>query len=337
MISSLSAPTRCPSCAGSAFDFVEEVQVSDLARGWATVYCFGKFAPDTFASAVAKEQKVREAAISETIGSPTIRFDRCRQCGIEVSTPAKCWTSGDYPEAEQYPFRWEFNRFLDDLSSSPRTFLELGAGEGRLLKLARDRGHTGIGLDFSSRAVEVARKNGNDVILGGFDELRQHLAGRPQKTFDAIVFFHVIEHLPQPAELIARLAEFSHPGTLLAISCPGPQRFTDFIRVQQTGTRDFWDYPPHHVLRWTERSLRTILSNHNWETVTMEAEPFRLRDAAAQDAVTTAMWKGKSYSRWRMRLKIAASRIRLLPAKWTRRGVSIYCLAKYAGKQTGPR
>ena len=60
-------------------------------------------------------------------------------------------------------------------------------------------------------------------------------------------------------------------------------------------------------------------------------EPFRLRDAASQLGVTRAMFGGYAHDRWRKRASIAAAWVQLLPAVWTRRGLSVYALARYRG------
>ena len=323
---------RCPACGGRTLVPTETVSVAWLAEVFSTYRLAHRIRPADgrgLAEHVAELTPVTRAAIVAAIGAESIRFDRCAGCGLEAASPRRCWPEGSYPNDENYPLRWEFGRFLDDLGPAPLEVLELGSGQGQFLRLAGDRGHRAVGMDFSPGAVAVARASGLEVLLGGFGRLREHLADRPRQVFDAVAIFHVIEHLPDPAEVFGRLAEFVRPGTRLALSCPGPNRYTDLIGVQQVGSRDFWDYPPHHVLRWTLPALRAFLAGRGWDMTVGVEEPLERRGAAAQIGTTRAMWKGYAHRRWRTRLSILAARLRLRLVR--RAGLSLYALAVYRG------
>jgi 2-polyprenyl-3-methyl-5-hydroxy-6-metoxy-1,4-benzoquinol methylase len=311
---------------------VAEVRVAELARCWATDRAVTESGGQPVAPARLDEMsRDWEERIQKAIGSPTVAFYRCDGCRVEVSSPCRCWPDGAYPEDEHYPARWEFGRFLADLGPKPLRVLELGAGRGTFLGLAADRGHDVVGLDFNPAAVVVARSKGLEVIHGGFGQLREHLAGRPDEKFDAVAMFHVIEHLPDPAKVLAGLAEFVRPGAKLGVSCPGPRRFTRRIDVQQVGGRDYWDYPPHHVLRWTPEGLRAGLGRVGWEVEEVDEEPFWLTAAASQVGVTRALWRGYHHNKLRRRLGIAAAKLGLLPAAaaGSLRGLSLYARARY--------
>ena len=328
----LPMPVRCPACGSERFNRVGAVAVRELARAWATDRAVVEARGTPPAPGRLDELTADwEARIRAAIGSATVAFDRCRECGLEISSPCRCWPEGSYTEDENYPVRWEFGRFLDDLGPEPRRVLELGAGRGTFLGLAAGRGHQTVGVDFNPNAVVFARGRGLEVIDGGFDQLRQHLAGRPGGTFDAVALFHVIEHLPDPAAVLGGLVEFVRPGALLGISCAGPRRFTRMIGVQQVGGRDFWDYPPHHVLRWTPEAMRALLGRLGWEVEATVEEPLDVRAAASQVGVTRALWTGYHHRPLRRRAGILAARMGVLAASAVGpvRGLSLYTRARY--------
>ena len=90
--------------------------------------------------------------------------------------------------------------------------------------------------------------------------------------FDAVVLFQVIEHVAEPDALLEAIGRRLRPGGRLFLSCPGPRRFTRLIDEQQTGGSDFWDHPPHHVLRWTLPAFRAFFARHRWKVLTAEEE-----------------------------------------------------------------
>jgi 2-polyprenyl-3-methyl-5-hydroxy-6-metoxy-1,4-benzoquinol methylase len=316
--------------------------VPRLARAWATfrkVHASGAEGPGPQHRPTEEEVGGWAQAIRAAVAADVIRFDRCAGCGLEVASPGRPWPEGAYPKDEHYPVRWEFDRFLADLAGArheagaPNSLLlELGCGAGQFLERARAEGHQPLGIDFNPAAIDEARRRGLEVVLGGFEQLRSHLSARgPERSFGAVAMFHVIEHLPEPAGLLNGLAEFVRPGTLLGLSCPGPNRFTRLIRAQQAGRRDWWDYPPHHVLRWTTPALSTFLQANGWELVRAEEEPFSLVHAAAQMGYTQALWNGFAHRRWWTRWAILAARLRLLTSFSRYRGLSLYALARWRG------
>jgi SAM-dependent methyltransferase len=319
--------SRCLGCGASELIVVEKVSIDDLARAWARDREVAHQSVARIAGPGGKAD-AWQSLIFRALGSEVVMFRECRCCGLQMSDPAKAWPEGLYPADEHYPLRWEFSRFLTDLGTNPCRVLELGCGTGRFLEEARSRGHRVLGIDFSQTAVEAARRKGLEVVHGGIEQLRAYLDARGQELdFDAVAIFHVIEHLPEPGPLFRKLHRFVRPGGLLAVSCPGPNRFTRLIRVQQVCRRDFWDYPPHHVLRWTGPALRHFLQRCGWESVMVAEEPLCRRDAAAQMGVTRALWKGYARERWRTRWSILRSRLRLMASPSAPRGLSLYALA----------
>lgn len=315
--------TVCLACGSSGLTFVESIAIERLADAWAIDR-----------EALGGESADRQAWLESTtraIESSAVRFDRCEKCGLEMSSPRRPWLNGLYPEDENYPQRWEFFRCLTDLGSNPLSVLELGCGAGEFLSLAESRGHQALGVDFNPFGVETATARGLKAICGGFDHLREYLINsQTELTFDAIAFFHVIEHLAEPELLFKELNSFAGSGTRLAISCPGPDRFTGLISEQRVGTREFVDYPPHHVLRWTIPALRKFLEAQGWTVITALEEPLDWVAASSQIGITRAMYKGYLNSPIRRRLSLVRARAQLVMEVMRRHttGLSIYVLAE---------
>jgi 2-polyprenyl-3-methyl-5-hydroxy-6-metoxy-1,4-benzoquinol methylase len=305
-------PGVCVACGDTALELAERIPTTDLASAWRR---------EDEATGALHAVEARTAAIIASCPAE-IRFDRCRSCGLEMAVPPTLWSADDYPRDQSYPRRWEFLRGVDDLGTGTLDVLDIGCGEGHFLEQLRARGHRGVGIDFSDTAIAVARARGLRAFCGGFDELARHV-GRDAR-FDAIALFQVIEHFASPDDLLATIAALSRPGAHLLISCPGPRRFTRLIHEQQAGTRDFWDYPPHHVLRWTLPALRAAVTRHGWDVIEAVEEPFSWVAAGSHVGIARAIYRGQLDSPVARRISIAIGWLRLLRAAQQLAGMSIY-------------
>jgi 2-polyprenyl-3-methyl-5-hydroxy-6-metoxy-1,4-benzoquinol methylase len=90
---------------------------------------------------------------------------------------------------------------------TPRSVLDLGCGNGELLKILATPGRTVVGVEYDRGGSEIAQRNnpGARVFnLGVQDDPAPVLASQPDK-FDVVVSTEVIEHLYSPA-LLPRFA-----------------------------------------------------------------------------------------------------------------------------------
>jgi SAM-dependent methyltransferase len=306
----------CVACGASEREPVEELTSAQIVDGW-------RREDIAVGAGAVTERRARDLA--EAL-PPRIRWDRCTRCGLEMASPPVLWSAGTYPSDQSYPVRWEFLRCLDDLGPAPLDLLELGCGPGEFLKLAESRGHRASGIDFSGTAVAVARGKGLSAFEGGLDDVARLLGAHAR--FDAVVLFQVIEHVADPALLLAALAPWLRPGGRLFLSCPGPRRFSRLIDEQQTGGSDFWDHPPHHVLRWTLPALRSFFDCHGWRVLSAEEEPLSLVAAGSHIGIARAIHHQHLQHPLRRRLTILRAWLDLINAPAVRRaGMSIYLSA----------
>ena len=105
-----------------------------------------------------------------------------------------------------------------------RSILEIGAGQGAVgVMLARRYEYTGLEPDPTSFATARSRFDLADVREIVEDDLT---ALGPERTFDLVCAFEVLEHIEDDAGAIADWIERVRPGGWLLISVPaGRQRF----------------------------------------------------------------------------------------------------------------
>jgi SAM-dependent methyltransferase len=94
--------------------------------------------------------------------------------------------------------------------------LEVGCGAGHVLQQFRDTRRTGV--DLSSGMVAKARSRlGNTIELARASGDQSPFA---TSTFDVVLCTEVLEHVPDPAAVIAELVRVARPGARIVVSIP---------------------------------------------------------------------------------------------------------------------
>lgn len=132
--------------------------------------------------------------------------------------------------------------------------LDFGCGKGVFLHHAAQRGWRATGIETASKRAAFARtKYGVDVIT---DEYRG--GSIPGGPFDVITLFHVLEHLPNPTELLKQLLDQNlRAGGLLVFEVP---RF-DSLQSAVAGRAWIHLDPPRHLSHFTTGRLSRMLSD----------------------------------------------------------------------------
>src|SRR3954447_21604943 len=95
-------------------------------------------------------------------------------------------------------------RRLDEIAP-PGPVLDVGAGDGTLLDALRHQGREAVGLELVSTRPDIKAAD---------------IAELDRRNFAAIVFWHSLEHLPRPADALARAAELLAPSGVLVLAAP---------------------------------------------------------------------------------------------------------------------
>jgi 2-polyprenyl-3-methyl-5-hydroxy-6-metoxy-1,4-benzoquinol methylase len=136
--------------------------------------------------------------------------------------------------------------------------LEVGCGRGATLKEMADLGWRVEGVDFDANSVRNARSKGLTVHHG--DLIGQKYE---DNIFDAIVMSHVIEHVPNPLEVLQESFRVLKPGGTLVVLTPN------------TSSLGHWMYgsnwrglePPRHLHLFNSMSLTQLASLANFDDV----------------------------------------------------------------------
>lgn len=139
--------------------------------------------------------------------------------------------------------------------------LDVGFGTGLFMAALRSFGFAPIGLDVAGEACERLRASGFEAYRGSVPDYPKQVAPPA-----AVTFFEVLEHLDDPVEFLRGLAA-AFPGAPIVFSVPSPSR-ASLLRG-----REAWDYPPHHLTRWSEKAIPIALESAGYRPVSIRFPP----------------------------------------------------------------
>jgi 2-polyprenyl-3-methyl-5-hydroxy-6-metoxy-1,4-benzoquinol methylase len=168
---------------------------------------------------------------------------------------------------------------------TPARFLEVGCASGAYLHQMAERGWQVQGIEFSEKAAQTARQLGYHVHAGALET-----APDPDKAFDLIVGWMVLEHLHAPIEGLKKLREWAKPGAWLVLSVPnaGSLEFNVF--------KDRWYalHLPNHLYHFTPHTLKQMLDASGW---TLE-KIYHQRTLGNLIASTGYVLRDNGYEKW---------------------------------------
>lgn len=105
---------------------------------------------------------------------------------------------------------------MEQLVELPRgKLLDVGCGNGHMLKIAKDLGWEITGIEIDSQAVQAARSLDLNVFEGSYLALFEL-----NDMYDCIICSHVLEHVYQPFDMLDLMINRLKPGGTLILSCP---------------------------------------------------------------------------------------------------------------------
>jgi SAM-dependent methyltransferase len=140
--------------------------------------------------------------------------------------------------------------------------LDVGCGRGLMLGYLRDLGYEPHGVEFSETAAWHARRElGLPVTTEDFTR-----APHERDRYNAVIFWHSLEHFSNPVAAIARAHEALKPGGILAVAVPN----YDGWQARLFGRHWFHLDVPRHYWHFGARSLEAVLTRHRFRVVQLD-------------------------------------------------------------------
>jgi SAM-dependent methyltransferase len=231
------ASPACLLCGGANCRATNQLTGLQMRSLWRAANC--EFTPDAWGA-------VGEKTVVELL--------QCQRCGFCFFDPKFSGNESFYRQLEQEgyysPDRPEFGRTAAFAKQKQlRRVLDVGCGSGFFLDQVRAAGCETNGMELNRVAAEKARAKGHQIFSRLLHELDRDETGG---GFDLITLFQVLEHVPQPVEVMKDAAKFLNPGGIIVVAVPGAEGANRLCPWSP------YDWPPHHTSRWRLVDLRQL-------------------------------------------------------------------------------
>ena len=206
----------------------------------------------------------------------TFKFVKCNKCNLIFQYPLPAEKDmiahynqnvlyknpKDLSKLRQYLHNYGLKKRSEMITHNKKQglLLDIGCGTGSFLAYMAQHTHLEVtGTEINERNVAFIKNNYSfPVYLGDLQQL-----AFPKEHFDVITMWDVIEHLPNPKELLTEIHKILKPNGYLVIRVPNGNSF-DFKLFGK-----YWagvDAPRHYLI-YTKQTLSVFLENSGFSVV----------------------------------------------------------------------
>ncbi len=167
-------------------------------------------------------------------------------------------------KAKEMLDRRKIAKIVGHCPKAPKSYLDVGCGDGRFLRVMEQLGvpRSGLyGLELDKRVVERLRGQG---YSGVFCERAEDVGSLPEGGIDLVTMFHVIEHVDNPGTVIGRVCGWLSPGGVFALETPN----LDSLDARLF-RRTYWGgyHIPRHWNLFTPAAISRLLKDNGLEVL----------------------------------------------------------------------
>jgi SAM-dependent methyltransferase len=188
-----------------------------------------------------------------------------------------------------------YNKRLQELSKyvTKGNLLEIGCGPGHFLHQAKLDGWEVIGIEISQFAAQYAKnKFGLNVFEGTVDEV-----ALPEQTFDVVFMGDLLEHIPNPKELLLKIKKYISDNGIVYVEVPsvtnGLFSRLGTLMLNAFGKIKYINLPPYHLFEFTPRNCRALFDITNYTIIRMRQGIVSPKDIGFRDSLLTNLLKFK--------------------------------------------
>jgi len=151
------------------------------------------------------------------------------------------------------------------LPAGRRRLLDVGSGPGYFLLHGQQRGWQVRGIEPSTKAAQHSRTLGLEIVHAFLDDDTAPKLG----TYDVVHLNEVLEHVPDPRDVLRLAFGLLDPGGLIALMVPNDYSPFQAALREACGFAPWWVAPPHHINYFDVASVQRLLSER-FEVVSVE-------------------------------------------------------------------
>lgn len=214
---------------------------------------------------------------------------RCAKCGLaqlRVDGTDPAWRdasySGDYYGGGYSKFTgavqalrefsaWRRALEIDRFFKKPGRVLDIGCGEGLFLKAMKRLGWSVAGCEIAEQPARRAEELlGQAIHRGEFATMPA-----PARPWDVVMLWHVLEHVADPPDLLARIAAVTAGEGLMMIAVPNAASW----QARLFGPHWFHLDPPRHLYSMNPDHVKLMAERTGWRMTavhhfSLEYNPF---------------------------------------------------------------
>lgn len=201
----------------------------------------------------------------------------CDYCDVIFSHPFTAPGAEWYEKDKSYKttrfsmkIYWHHEQFLMQPILGNK-LLDVGCNNGVFLSIAEKMGYVVTGLDFNRNSIESGQQAFGLKKLYSYT-VEDFSKEFPSEKFDVITCFEILEHLDNPNQFLKTIKGLLRPQGSIAISVPNRD-----MAVNSLGE---YDYPPHHLTKWSDKALAHFLNSHGFSIIAHKVKEVDPEDLA---------------------------------------------------------
>ncbi len=148
-----------------------------------------------------------------------------------------------------------------------KSIIEVGCATGAYARAYDELGIAYTGVEFEREIAQKARERTQmNIIHANFMDLSF------TQNFDVFFCSQVLEHVPNPADFLARAASICGDG-LIHVDVPNHNGLTSQIRKLIHPTEYGFIQPPHHMIAYNPKALAKLYARCGLKTIQCAALP----------------------------------------------------------------
>lgn len=228
----------------------------------------------------------------------------CRSCGLQFAEHYPDLTADDTVYGSEYFHaaieNWEhragiFRLLLQEVEAvagRKGRLLDVGTGEGGLIKAAAERGWEAEGTEIARPMMDfVANTLGLTVHEGELEALEL-----PDHHYDAIVLNHVLEHVRNPVRTLHTVEKLLCPGGVVRVEVPNILSLSSRLKNVQSRLhlkQSPWKHysTGHHYWFFSPRTLQATFEAAGLRVIALRAPARQWGAARPQDTILNGLYR----------------------------------------------